>query len=60
LSQLTLHAAPWLRRRGAEVYVVDLERRVERAPTEKELATGIFANTHEEYMKEQATVPVGV
>ena len=47
------HAAPWLRRRGAEVHVVDLERRVERKPTDEELATGIFANTHDEYLKEQ-------
>jgi hypothetical protein len=52
------HAAPWLRRRGAEVHVVDLERRVERKPTDEELATGIFAANHDEYMKEQATVPV--
>jgi transcriptional regulator with XRE-family HTH domain len=51
------HAAPWLRRRGAEVHVVDLEKRVERQPTAEELATGIFANTHDEYLKEQTTVP---
>jgi hypothetical protein len=51
------HAAPWLRRRGAEVHVVDLEKRVERQPTADELATGIFANTHDEYLKEQTTVP---
>jgi hypothetical protein len=51
------HAAPWLRRRGAEVHVVDLERRVEREPTDEELATGIFADTHKEYLKEQTTVP---
>jgi hypothetical protein len=51
------HAAPWLRRRGAEVHVVDLERRVERPPTDEELATGIFANTHDEYVREQATMP---
>jgi hypothetical protein len=54
------HAAPWLRRRGAEVHLVDLVGRVERKPTPEELATGIFANTHDEYLKEQATVPVGV
>jgi hypothetical protein len=54
------HAAPWLRRRGGEVHVVDLEKRVERQPTADELATGIFAATHDEYMNEQATVPVGV
>jgi hypothetical protein len=51
------HAAPWLRRRGAEVHVVDLERRVERPPTDEELATGIFANTHDDFLQEQATVP---
>jgi hypothetical protein len=51
------YAAPWLRRRGAEVHVVDLERRVERQPTDEELATGIFANTHDEYLKEQTTLP---
>jgi hypothetical protein len=51
------HSAPWLRRRGAEVHVVDLERRVERQPTDEELATGIFADTHDQYLKEQATVP---
>ncbi len=50
------HAAPWLRRRGAEVHVVDLERRVERKPTDEERATGIFANTHDEYLREQTTV----
>jgi hypothetical protein len=37
--------------------VVDLERRVERQPTAEELATGIFAITHDEYLKEQTTVP---
>jgi hypothetical protein len=51
------HAAPWLRRRGAEVHVVDLERRVERPPTDEELATGILASTHDEYLREQATAP---
>lgn len=50
------HAAPWLRRRGTEVHVVDLERRVERKPTEDELATGIFANSHEDYLREQTAV----
>jgi hypothetical protein len=47
------HAAPWLRRRGAEVHVVDLDRRVERKPSDEELASGIFANTHDEYLREQ-------
>jgi hypothetical protein len=51
------HAAPWLRRRGGEVHVVDLERRVERQPTEEELATGIIANTREEYLREQSAAP---
>lgn len=51
------HAAPWLRRRGAEVHVVDLERRVERKPTDEERSTGILANTHDEYLKQQRTVP---
>lgn len=51
------HSAPWLRRRGAEVHVVDLERRVERQPTDEELAIGIFADNHDQYLKEQATVP---
>ena len=37
------HSSPWLRRRGAEVHVVDLEQRVERTPTQNELDTGIFA-----------------
>jgi len=50
------HAAPWLRRRGGEVHVVDLERGVERPnPTADELATGIFANTHDEYLRKQMT-----
>src|SRR5665811_2202667 len=49
------YSAPWLRRRGAEVHVVDLERRVERQPTAEELTTGIFAKTHEEYLSEQST-----
>ena len=50
------HSAPWLRRRGAEVYVVDLDRRIERKPTDEELATGIFATNHEQYLKGQTTV----
>jgi hypothetical protein len=45
------HAAPWLRRRGGEVHVVDLERRVERTPSNEELATGIYANTQDEYLR---------
>jgi hypothetical protein len=53
------HAAPWLRRRGAEVHVVDLERKIERPPTADELTSGIFANTHEEYLKEQTMVQAG-
>lgn len=40
----------WLRRRGAETTVVDLERRVERRATADELATGIEAATLEEFM----------
>lgn len=51
------HSAPWLRRRGTEVHVVDLEKRVERKPTDEELTTGIFANTHDEYLREQTTLP---
>jgi hypothetical protein len=52
------HAAPWLRRRGAEVHVVDLERRVERKPTDAELATGIFTDSHEKFLEAQTTLPV--
>lgn len=52
------HASPWLRRRGTEVHVVDLEQRVERKPTDEELATGIFAETHAEFLKAQTTLPV--
>jgi hypothetical protein len=48
-------SAPWLRRRGGEVHVVDLERRVERKPTPEELNTGIFATDHAEYLKVQCT-----
>ena len=51
------HAAPWLRRRGAEVHVVDLEKKIERPPSQEELAIGIFANTHDEYLNQQRTVP---
>jgi hypothetical protein len=51
------HSVPWLRKRDGNVHVVDLERRVERHPTDEELATGIFANTHDEYLKEQTTLP---
>lgn len=40
----------WLRRRGTETRVVDLERGVERAATSEELATGIEANTQAEFM----------
>jgi hypothetical protein len=54
------HSAAWLRRRGTEVHVVDLERRVERKPTDEELATGLFANTHDEYLKEQTTALAAV
>jgi hypothetical protein len=49
-------SAPWLRH-GAEVHVVDPERRVERKPADEELATEIFANTHDEYVRGQTTVP---
>jgi hypothetical protein len=40
----------WLRRRGADTRVVDLERGVERAATADELATGIEAATHAEFL----------
>jgi hypothetical protein len=40
----------WLRRRGADTKVVDLERGVERAATADELATGIEAATHAEFL----------
>jgi hypothetical protein len=53
----TKHSAPWLRRRGTEVHVVDLEKRVERKPNDEELSAGIFAETLDEYLKEQTTVP---
>lgn len=53
----TRHAAPWLRRRGTEVHLVDLEQRIERKPTEEELATGIFANNHDEYVRRQLSQP---
>ena len=52
------HAAPWLRRRGTDVHVVDLEKRVERQPTADELATGIFADSHEKFLEAQTTLPV--
>jgi hypothetical protein len=50
------HAAPWLRRRGNEVRVVDLERRIERPLNPDELAIGIFANSYDEYLREQKTL----
>ncbi|MCP3459630.1 hypothetical protein [Bradyrhizobium sp. CCGUVB23] len=40
----------WLRRRGAEMRVVDLDRRLEREATAEELATGIEAATHDEFI----------
>ena len=40
----------WLRRRNGESRVVDLERRVEREATADELATGIEATTHDEFL----------
>jgi len=40
----------WLRKRGNETRVVDLERGVERKATDRELATGIEAATHDEYV----------
>jgi hypothetical protein len=40
----------WLRRRNGETRVVDLERRVEREATTDELATGIEATTHDEFV----------
>ena len=42
-------AAPWLRRKGNEVRVVDLERGVERLATAEELTRGIEANSLEEF-----------
>jgi hypothetical protein len=40
----------WLRRRGDEMKVVDLERRVERHAKADELATGIEAATPDEFV----------
>jgi hypothetical protein len=40
----------WLRRRGAQTRFVDLERGLERAATADELATGIEAATHAEFL----------
>ena len=40
----------WLRRRGEEMRVVDLERRLERHATADELATGIEAATLDEFV----------
>jgi hypothetical protein len=42
-------AAPWLRRKGNEVRVVDLERGIERLATPQELIEGIEAATLEEF-----------
>jgi hypothetical protein len=49
------HASPWLRSRGGEVYVIDLERKIERPASHEDLATGIFANNHADYVKQQTT-----
>ena len=46
----TRQGVAWLRRRGAETRVVDLERRLEREATADELATGIEAATHAEFL----------
>jgi hypothetical protein len=40
----------WLRRHGAEMRVVDLELRLLREATADELATGIEATTHDEFL----------
>ena len=45
----------WLRRRGAEMKVVDLERRVEREATADELVTGIEAANLEEFIAKRDT-----
>ncbi|WP_156944926.1 hypothetical protein [Bradyrhizobium sp. Ec3.3] len=44
----------WLRRRGAEMRVVDLDRHVEREATADELATGIEAATHDEFIAKRS------
>lgn len=43
------HSVAWLRRRGNELKVVDLDRLVEREATADELANGIEAATREEF-----------
>lgn len=43
------HSVAWLRRRGSELKVIDLDRRVEREATPDELASGIEAATLEEF-----------
>jgi len=51
--------APWLRRRknsdGTEkIYVIDLDRRVERPATPEEVETGIEYRSYDDYMKGKA------
>jgi hypothetical protein len=51
------HAAPWLRRRNGTIHLVDMERRVERVPSDEELATGILADNYDAYRNAQTAVP---
>ena len=43
--------APWLRKRGEQINVVDLERREERPATPAEIETGVYAEDFDDYQK---------
>jgi hypothetical protein len=47
-------AAPWLRKEGNQVVVVDLERRVTRPATPEELNTGVYYADYDDWAKHNA------
>jgi hypothetical protein len=48
------HKAPWLRKRGDEIRVVDLERKVERLASPEEIETGVYYENAQAYERGQA------
>jgi hypothetical protein len=48
------HKAPWLRKRGDEIRVVDLERKVERIASPEEIEAGVYYENAQAYDRGQA------
>jgi hypothetical protein len=48
------HKAPWLRKQGDEIRVVDLERKVERVASPEEIEAGVYYENAQAYERGQA------